>query len=88
MSEQYVVGQLSADEIKKQLKRYEKLDAEAEEYSNALPEKFESEYDEKSGNLLMKSKVRLSPEEQKIADKAVERIARDYGEVIKKLEEE
>jgi hypothetical protein len=33
-------------------------------------------------------KENLSDEEKAIAEKAIELIARDYGEVIKKLEEE
>lgn len=32
--------------------------------------------------------IELSPEEKAIADKAAKLIARDYGEVLKKLEDE
>lgn len=35
-----------------------------------------------------KANVKLSAEEKAVADKAAKLIARDYGEVIKKLEEE
>lgn len=35
-----------------------------------------------------KTEIKLSEEEKVIADKAAKLIVRDYGEVIKKLEEE
>ena len=54
---------------------------------NVIPEKFETIYDEKTQTLTLKSKGKLWPEEKKIADKAVEMICRDYGEVIKQLDE-
>lgn len=34
------------------------------------------------------TEIKLSEEEKAVADKAVKLIVRDYGEVIKKLEEE
>lgn len=51
-------------------------------------DKFGTKYDEKTGILTLKSKVKLTPEEQRVADQAVESIADKYGIVIKKLAEE
>ena len=75
MSEEYNVGEISEEEKARQLKRYGVMDM------------FESSYDDKTQTMTLKSKYKLTPEEQKTVDKAVKLIGEKYGVVIKKLGE-
>lgn len=96
----YVKGRMPKKEYDKICKEADKLqqenlgriadwspDYEYDIKSNALPEKFETSYDEETQTLTLKSKGKLWPEEKRIADKAVKLIIKDYGEVIKQLDE-
>lgn len=53
-----------------------------------MPYPFKPKYNADTGTLTLESTRKLTPEEQKIADKAVELIAKQYGITIKKLAEE
>lgn len=74
MREEYNVGEIS-EEKARQLKRYGVMDM------------FEPSYDDKTQTMTLKSKYKLTPEEQKTVDKAVKLIGEKYGVVIKKLGE-
>lgn len=78
---EYEVGEIPPEQLKKQAKRYGLEDFVKGRVDNETLDRIAHKADELQ-------RMNLSEEDKAIAEKAAKLIARDYGEVIKKLEDE